>query len=417
MKSVIKISVLLMLVVLASCKQEKFLEINGKVVGAETNRICLIKFGQDIRFDSVIKIPVKNGKFYYKTKIQYPEIVKLALEESVKKGFYSFMPLLLENEKIDLTIYDDEHFDKNIIKGGRFVKEYDSYLKKQKELNDKYFALEDSLNNLSKNNLYYSSEVKKLLVLLKKTKNKARKEKLIVKKNNLLADFSKSLTPHAKLFKDKQQSLDDEYLKYEQRYIEENQTFFSYYLLLNSIRGRPNTVDLALAKQYLQKQKKKNPNHPYNAILAELINPLENIKVGGRFVDFTLPDLKGKKHTLSNEIEGKVVLLDLWATWCGACIRKSQKMLPNLYNDFKDKDFVIVSVAGEFKNTKNLEKFLSKNNWPWLNLVELDKKNKIWQKYGVCGGGKIFLVDKKGFIIAINPTAEEVRKELEKRLK
>lgn len=91
-------------------------------------------------------------------------------------------------------------------------------------------------------------------------------------------------------------------------------------------------------------------------------------------------------------------------------------MIP-IYNEFKDKGFIIIGVAGEFKNTDNLVKRLEKEKWPWLNLVELDRKNAIWVKYGVNGGGGgIFLIDEKGNIIAEDPTAEEVRKELESRL-
>jgi hypothetical protein len=92
-------------------------------------------------------------------------------------------------------------------------------------------------------------------------------------------------------------------------------------------------------------------------------------------------------------------------------------MVP-LYNEYKDKGFTVVGVAGEFKNTDKLVEFFEKEKWPWLNLVELDEQNNIWQKYGVDGGGGgIFLIDKNGEILAINPTADEVRKVLEERIK
>ncbi len=91
-------------------------------------------------------------------------------------------------------------------------------------------------------------------------------------------------------------------------------------------------------------------------------------------------------------------------------------MVP-LYDEYKDKGFTIIGVAGEFKNTDRLVKFLKKEKWEWTNLVELDRKNKIWQKYGVDGGGGgIFLIDENGLILAKDPTATEVRKELESRL-
>jgi len=38
-------------------------------------------------------------------------------------------------------------------------------------------------------------------------------------------------------------------------------------------------------------------------------------------------------------------------------------MVP-VYNEFKDKGFTIVGVAGELKNTSRLAKFLKKEKWP-----------------------------------------------------
>jgi hypothetical protein len=51
-------------------------------------------------------------------------------------------------------------------------------------------------------------------------------------------------------------------------------------------------------------------------------------------------------------------------------------------------------------------------------LLELNNENRIWLKYGIPGaGGKTFLVDKYGKILAIKPTAEEVRNILIQKLK
>jgi hypothetical protein len=81
-----------------------------------------------------------------------------------------------------------------------------------------------------------------------------------------------------------------------------------------------------------------------------------------------------------------------------------------VYNEFKDKGFTIVGVAAEFKDTKALTKRLAIEKWPWMNLVELDHKNHIWDKYGASfSGGRTILVDQTGQVIAINPSPEEIR--------
>ena len=160
-----------------------------------------------------------------------------------------------------------------------------------------------------------------------------------------------------------------------------------------------------------------NPGHPYNPLALDMINAIDNILVGKKFTDFEAPDLSGKILKLSEKINEKVALLDLWATWCGPCIARTKTML-SLYDEYKDKGFTMVGVAGEFKNSKNLLTFLEREKWPWLQLLELDRQNNIWQKYGVDNaGGAMFLIDENGLILAKDPTAEEVRVELEKRLK
>ena len=141
----------------------------------------------------------------------------------------------------------------------------------------------------------------------------------------------------------------------------------------------------------------------------------QSIKVGDSFIDFTAPDVNGVMHTLSEEIKGKVALIDLWASWCGPCRRESMSMIP-LYEKYKDKGFTIVSVARESRQ-KDMEAAIKKDGYPWLCLLELNDAGKIWEKYGVGnGGGAIFMVDKEGKILAIMPSAEKVEEILKKLL-
>ena len=140
-----------------------------------------------------------------------------------------------------------------------------------------------------------------------------------------------------------------------------------------------------------------------------------SINVGGRYIDFTAPDATGKEFKLSGLIEGKVALIDLWASWCGSCRVKSKSMI-SVYEKYKEKGFTVVGVARE-RNVADMVHAVEQDEYPWLNLVELEDREKIWQKYGVGnGGGKVFLIDKSGIILAVNPTAEEVITILEEQL-
>src|SRR5271170_4982381 len=59
---------------------------------------------------------------------------------------------------------------------------------------------------------------------------------------------------------------------------------------------------------------------------------------------FTLRDLNGNTVSLK-EMRGKVVFLNVWATWCGPC-REEMPSIESLYNDFKQyPNFVILAVS------------------------------------------------------------------------
>lgn len=418
MKSITKFSLLLIAGLLFKCasENEKFLEINGKVVNSETKSILLIKPNQDMRFDSLIEIPVVNGMFYYKSKLENPEAVNLFLGEAKENGGGRVMPLFLENEKIDLTIHSEEEFDKNIVNGGKLNLQYKKYKQNfEAEFNDRIKPLQDSMRVLFEKDEYNSDTVKALYAELRDSKSQDVNI-VIYKKIDDLTKADKHLSSKAKILEAMLKPIYEEQKKYKQEYIEINPTLVSYSFLLRDLIYNKENVDIPLARKNYQELSKANPNHPYNELALNLLNAIENIKVGKKYIDFSAPDLNGNIVKLSNEISGQIAVLDLWATWCGPCIAKSRTMVP-LYNEYKDKGFTIVGVAGEFKNTDRLVKFFEKEKYPWLNLVELDEQNNIWRKYGVeGGGGGIFLIDKNGEILAINPTADEVRKELEERL-
>ena len=393
-------------------EKEQILQISGKTVGTDTKSIILVKPNQDTRFDSIIEIPVIDGEFNYETKLQHPEAVTLFLSRDLGR----YMPLFIENEKINLTIFPEEDFDKNVVEGGNLNAQYKLYRQDlDNKFKDRVKPLQDSLDTLSKNDEYFSEKAKELQSELRGAKNQDEKVP-IYRKMEDLRNTGEDLSPKAKILVDKLKLIREEQKKYQQEYMENNPTIVSYFLFLDNLIYNTETVDINVAKNNFKILSEANPNHPYNNLASNLINAIENIKVGKKYPDFSAPDLNGNEVKLSDKINGKIALLDLWATWCGPCIRKSRTMVP-LYDEYKDKGFTIVAVAGEFKNTNRLVKFLKKEKWKWLNLVELDRQNNIWQKYGVDGGGGgMFLIDENGLILAKDPTAEEVRKELESRL-
>ena len=71
--------------------------------------------------------------------------------------------------------------------------------------------------------------------------------------------------------------------------------------------------------------------------------------VGQLRSDFSLPDLEDKQHNIS-EWDGKVRLVNFWATWCPPCLREMPAFI-EMQEQYKDKNFVVIGIAIDFKDT------------------------------------------------------------------
>ena len=134
----------------------------------------------------------------------------------------------------------------------------------------------------------------------------------------------------------------------------------------------------------------------------------KSVYEGMHFIDFTLPDKDGNPQTLSQLIEGKYAVLQFWATWCSPCISKRHS-LQELYERNKDKDFTVVEVSREFRNDSRWRETINKDSAGWPDLLAMEKDHSVGNAYGlerIAGG--IFLIDKEGTVIKIDPTLAEI---------
>ncbi|HSB04322.1 MAG TPA: TlpA disulfide reductase family protein [Thermodesulfobacteriota bacterium] len=118
-------------------------------------------------------------------------------------------------------------------------------------------------------------------------------------------------------------------------------------------------------------------------------------KVGVAAQDFGLPTLRGDYVKLS-DYRGKVVFLNIWATWCPPC-REEMPSMESLYQRLKGRDFEMLAVSIDQGGEKVVRPFAAKYGLTFPVLLDPDSKTK--RLYGLTGIPESFMIDKNGVII------------------
>ncbi len=110
--------------------------------------------------------------------------------------------------------------------------------------------------------------------------------------------------------------------------------------------------------------------------------------------DFTLKDITNKKINLKS-YRGKVVMLNFWATWCNPC-RMEMPSMEKVYQQFKDKGFVILSVAsGDSK--EDVSGFMKEYKLTFPALLDYDYV--VSDNYKIWAVPTTYFINAKGQII------------------
>jgi peroxiredoxin len=109
---------------------------------------------------------------------------------------------------------------------------------------------------------------------------------------------------------------------------------------------------------------------------------------------FRLNDLSGQPVSLEN-MRGKVVLLDFWATWCLSC-REELTELDGLYHKYRNSGFVVIGISVD-TSAERVAAFINKR--PVGFPVVTDTKGETAEAYRFSGLPAAFLIDRDGVIV------------------
>ncbi|MHB1052243.1 MAG: TlpA family protein disulfide reductase [Thiobacillus sp.] len=110
-----------------------------------------------------------------------------------------------------------------------------------------------------------------------------------------------------------------------------------------------------------------------------------------------LSDMRGAAHDLS-QLNGRVVLINFWATWCPPC-RREMPSMERLTQQLKGEAFSVLAVnVGESVN--DIELFTSQLDADLSFPILLDRSSLSMQAWKISGLPTTYLVDKKGRVVA-----------------
>jgi len=109
---------------------------------------------------------------------------------------------------------------------------------------------------------------------------------------------------------------------------------------------------------------------------------------------FTLQDLKGNQISLS-DFQGKVVILDFWATWCPPCVIEIPHFI-ELYEQYKDKGFAMVGISLDRQGVGVVESFVRKYRVNYPILMTDGQVDRVYG--GITGIPTTFVIDRAGNI-------------------
>jgi thiol-disulfide isomerase/thioredoxin len=159
-----------------------------------------------------------------------------------------------------------------------------------------------------------------------------------------------------------------------------------------------------LIKQYNDLEK----NEEYKAEINNRYRQWEPLLKGKPAPEFTCKTMDEKDVSLRS-LAGKLVYIDVWATWCGPCLR----------DDYRKKDIIFVSISID-ENKAAWQKMVKEKNMKGVQLfAENAWSSSLVSSYLISGIPRFMLIGKDGNILNSNaprPSSSEIRQALSQEL-
>lgn len=117
-------------------------------------------------------------------------------------------------------------------------------------------------------------------------------------------------------------------------------------------------------------------------------------------LDLKFTAVDGREVDVS-KLQGKVVLIDFWATWCGPCVEELPKVI-KLYKELHAKGFEVVGISLD-QDKAELEAFLKNKGMEWPQYFDgKGPQNDLFLRFKLESIPTAWLLNKKGLVVSRN---------------
>lgn len=188
------------------------------------------------------------------------------------------------------------------------------------------------------------------------------------------------------------------------------------YLYVQQIKSLLEKRDANSAYIVFERYKTFAKSKAYLEILQRVFAVTENLIPGKEAPNFAAVDLEGKKVQLS-DYRGKLVYVDVWASWCGPCVREIP-YAEKLQEELKGKDIIFLCVSVD-ENENSWKNIVKQKNIGGTHVRSYNEANNVSTLYNIDGIPHYLIIDKNGKIVDNNAKrpSQGVKADLEELLK